>query len=411
MNILFVTPYLPYPPISGGRIQTFLRLLYLKKKGHTVFLLTFAKSEEEVHILELKDILDDVCAVVPRSDFMKTRYLFRKSLLYEIFTYDRRFDEALKGYVHGRNVDIAVFEGLGIAHYRDVVSGIPSILYEHNVEHELVDQLAAMRKSFSEILKGNWDEKVQDLYLCLFGRREKSLVRRLELRSLREFDLSITCSHRDAVILNGDSNDACQVTIPWCVEIPSKWHRPEKKNQYDLVFVGSMHWEPNRDAVLWFTKEVFPLIREKMKNVRLLIGGSYMSNGMHALDNKRDIIVTGFVPDTSKFLIDADIFVAPIRFGGGVKVKIIDAMSYGVPVITTTKGAEGLEARHGEHFLIADSPKEFVENIRLLIENVELRRSLGIKAREYVLEHHDINRGIELLEEYLLRVCTGGRIT
>jgi glycosyltransferase involved in cell wall biosynthesis len=136
-----------------------------------------------------------------------------------------------------------------------------------------------------------------------------------------------------------------------------------------------------------------------------------MSNGMHALDNKRDIIVTGFVPDTSKFLIDADIFVAPIRFGGGVKVKIIDAMSYGVPVITTTKGAEGLEARHGEHFLIADSPKEFVENIRLLIENVELRRSLGIKAREYVLEHHDINRGIELLEEYLLRVCTGGRIT
>jgi glycosyltransferase involved in cell wall biosynthesis len=409
MNILFVTPYLPYPPISGGRLQTFLRLLHLKKRGHSVFLLTFAQSEEEARILELKDILDDVRAIVSMSDFMKIRYLFRKSLLYEIFTYDRRFGEALRGYVYGRNVDVAVFEGLGVAHYRNAVPGIPCILYEHNVEHDLVDQLA-MRKTFLDILKGNRDEKMQDLYMCLFGRREKSLVRRLELRSLRGFDLFITCSDRDAAILKGDINNASHVTIPWCVEIPSKWHRPEEKDLYDLVFVGSMQWEPNKDAVLWFTKEVFPLVREKVRNVRLLIAGSHMSEAMHALDNKRDIIVTGFVPDISKFLLDTDIFAAPIRFGSGVKVKIIEAMSYGVPVITTTKGAEGLKACHGEHFLVADSPEEFVENIRLLVGNMELRRSLGMKAREYVSEHHDVNRVMELFEEQLLHVCTGGRI-
>lgn len=405
MNVLFVTPYLPYPPISGGRLQTFLRLKYFKKRGHSVFLMTFALEDECDGILELKGHIDDIKYVYPRTDLSKIKHLAKKSLLYEIFTYNRSFGENLKSFSEDREIDIAVFEGLGVAQYRDSIPGVPSVLYEHNVEYEIVDQLvSSLRRSPLMILNGKVDEKLRNLWFFFFGEREKRLVRKFELNALKKFNLLITCSERDADILKKDLKDTPNLTIPWCVEIPDKFTKIANRRIYNLVFVGSMQWVPNRDAIIWFVKEVFPLIKRELNNIKLIIVGSYMSKDIQAFNNKEDIVVKGFVPDISKIWLETDIFIAPIRFGSGVNVKVIEAMSYGIPVITTSMGAEGIEAINGEHFIISNTPEEFLHDIKFLIKNPEIRKYIGGKARKYVLQYHSIDKVIDSFEDTLMDV-------
>ena len=408
MNVLFITPYLPYPPISGGRLQTFLRLKYLKHKGHRVFLLTLARSEEYFFILELKKIIDDVCCIYIKKDITKIFDLFRKSLLYEIFTYDKDFNYNAKKFLKDKTIDIAFFEQLGVAQYSHCTSPIPTILYEHNVEYEIVEQQVSSLRHFpSKIWQEGWDKKFVDIYLYLFGRREQKLVGDLESRAFCTFDLCLTCSEKDARMLRNHSYGAPAVTIPWCIEEPPVFHEPSKKDCYNLVFIGSMNWEPNKDAITWFVKDVFPLVRTKLKNTKLLIAGSNMSDDIRSLENEKDIVVKGYLPNISQLLLDGDISIAPIRIGGGVKVKVIEAMSYGIPVITTTKGAEGLHAVHGEHFLIANSPEEFAENITTLVKSKELRVLIGMKGREYIRRYHHVDRVIELIERCMIDLVKG----
>jgi len=137
----------------------------------------------------------------------------------------------------------------------------------------------------------------------------------------------------------------------------------ENKETYSLLFVGSMDWEPNKDAVFWFVNEILPLIDGGRHRVRLQIAGSSQSPEISRLHDGRKIIIRGFVENLSDIMAETDIFVAPIRIGSGVNVKVIEAMSYGLPVVTTSKGAEGLEVKDGEHLVICDSARDFAAGI------------------------------------------------
>jgi glycosyltransferase involved in cell wall biosynthesis len=402
MNVLFVTPYLPFPPVSGGRLQTFLRMKHLRARGHAVFLMTLALQQDFGNITELKKLIDDVGCVFVRPDLTKLKGLFRKSLLYEIFTLDRRFGKAASLFAGRNAIDVAVFEGLGTAQYRDWIPRIPSVLYQHNVEHEITGQLAAyVRRSPLKLVKGGAGEVMRNLYLWFFGRKETELVRIFESGSLNKFDRVVACSERDADILRKEAPGTSIVTIPWAVRRPEGFWQPGEKGVRDLVFVGSMTWEPNRDAVLWFANEIFPLLRKSRVKTRLVIAGSGMTKEVACLDNGSDIIVKGFVPDIAGFLLDADVFVAPLRLGSGVNVKVLEAMACGLPVVTTPKGAEGIGTGDGGYFAVASTPEEFVHAVESLLRNRDSARSMGTKAREYIAAHHDIDAVIGAFEEVL----------
>ena len=406
MNILFVVPYVPYPPISGGRLQTFLKLKHVKIRGHAVFLQICAFMSDRPYINELAAYIDDIETIFVRPDWSKLKHFFMKSLLYEIFTYQKGMSERLRIFAMHKKVDVAVFEGLGVAQYRDSIPDIPSILYEHNVEYEVVQQhVAAIRKSPLKVVQGTMSEKLRNCYLLFGGAIEQKLVKQFELNSLKEFQVILTCSERDAMILRKDTgNVICPEMIPWGVELPVHYHRPRQKEPFCIVFVGSMTWEPNKDGITWFVTEIFPLVRRGQQKVRLIVAGSGMTREISRLRNREDIIIKGFVPDISEILLDADIFVAPIRFGGGVNVKILEAMSYGIPVVTTSKGAEGLTAVHKKDFLVADTPEEISGYIKYLLDNLEERESIGQNAREYIAGHHNIERVTDLFEQVICKV-------
>jgi len=144
-----------------------------------------------------------------------------------------------------------------------------------------------------------------------------------------------------------------------------------------FLFVGTMCYEPNVDAVRFFANAIFPLIRRHEPNARFLIVGHDPTEAVLALKSIPGITVTGTVPSVEDYLRQATVFVAPVRFGGGTRIKILEAMAYGRAVVSTTVGAEGIEVESGKHLLLADRPADFAASCLLLLNDASLRERIG----------------------------------
>jgi glycosyltransferase involved in cell wall biosynthesis len=205
----------------------------------------------------------------------------------------------------------------------------------------------------------------------------------LEFLKLRRFERSLhklpyefcVCSETDRQLLPPETKTW---VIPNGIDIPVRAAAPQTTiRKPSLVFVGTMSYAPNVDAVLCFVREVLPLIREKVPKVQFLIVGRDPTSAVKDLHDGISVIVTGTVPDVSEFLFAATAFVAPIRFGGGTRIKILEAMAYAKAIVSTGIGAEGLQVRSGQHLLIADAPKDFASACVRVLEDESLRERLG----------------------------------
>lgn len=151
----------------------------------------------------------------------------------------------------------------------------------------------------------------------------------------------------------------------------------------DLVFVGSMDWQPNVDGVTWFFNEVFPLIRAKRPQTKVAIVGRTPPPSVAALP----ALVTGTVPDVRPYLWGTAVSIVPLRIGGGTRLKIYESMAARVPVVSTTIGAEGLAIAHGRNILLADSPQDFGQSCLDLLDNADRRATLAEAAWQQVATH------------------------
>ena len=176
-----------------------------------------------------------------------------------------------------------------------------------------------------------------------------------------------------------------------------------------LVFVGSMDWMPNEDAIRWFAAEIFPAVQESIAGVRLVVVGRSPSAGLRELASRNAAIeITGTVADVRPYLAAASLSVVPLRVGGGTRLKIYEAMAAGVPVVSTAIGAEGLPLRSGEHLLIADSAAEQVSAIRALLEDPAYAAALAARALAFVREHCSWEAAAERFIAHCVRRPVGG---
>jgi glycosyltransferase involved in cell wall biosynthesis len=159
---------------------------------------------------------------------------------------------------------------------------------------------------------------------------------------------------------------------------------PEGNREPILLFVGSMFYEPNVDAVRFFTRRVLPLIRREIPGVKFLIVGKDPRPSVRQLHDGKSVIVTGTVPEVAEYLHRAAAVVVPIRFGGGTRIKILEALAYRKAVVSTRVGAEGIDVQSGEHLLLADSPEDFAGACTLLLKDGTLRQRLGEEGFQLV---------------------------
>ena len=177
-----------------------------------------------------------------------------------------------------------------------------------------------------------------------------------------------------------------------------------------IVFTGYYTDEPNRDAVMWFSHSVWPRLKAKYPDLTFYVVGPGPRPDMLELARKDPrIIVTGEVDDIRPYLARARIFVCPNRLGSGMRGKILQAMASGVPVVSTTLGAEGISIQQGENGFFADKPRIMAQTIDLLLSDPLLQANVAKRAREMVVERFSWDRGIDLLETVLHEVVEGGR--
>lgn len=237
------------------------------------------------------------------------------------------------------------------------------------------------------------------------ARMEEAAAQRcaaLEDDVLRDFDRVYVCSERDKNELQGRSIAQVGV-LPNAVPIPHPAGSKRVNTPFTFLFVGTLGYYPNEDAVRYFCRDVVPLIRQAAsEDFRVTILGAGATRAIQKLTRKPQVRVIGAVPDVAPWYRDADAVVAPIRAGGGTRIKILEAFSYRRPVVSTSIGIEGIDARDGEHVLVGDTPDAFAERCVQLMSDPHLAVRLATNAYALFLRSYTpeaVTRALAALSE------------
>jgi glycosyltransferase involved in cell wall biosynthesis len=180
--------------------------------------------------------------------------------------------------------------------------------------------------------------------------------------------------------------------------------RTMKKKPKSLVFLGSMDWMPNIDAMLWFCRDIFPALKNRIPELTLSVVGRNPSAEIKQLAKIPGVEITGTVDDVKPYMGSAEVMIVPLRVGGGTRVKIFEGMAAGLPIVSTRIGAEGLPVRDGENVFLADTPAEIADKISLLLQGAELRGKMGTNAAQFVTENYSWESATKIFEGYCRKV-------
>ena len=238
----------------------------------------------------------------------------------------------------------------------------------------------------------------------LADRDHAEMVRNCEMDIYEKADLVLTVSEEDGRVLRDEGLKGDIDVIPNIHDIhplvPHVW-----SGKLELIFVGSYKWAPNIDAMLYFRQEVLPLLRQKVPRFRLRIVGSAPTDDIKALVSE-DVEVVGFVEETAPYLLSSDISIAPLRYGGGIKGKVGEAQAHGLPVVTTSIGAEGFGFNVGTDVLVGDTPQAFVDAIASLWQDNDLYDRVRKNGWNYINTRYSVDAVDHLIAPIFERLAT-----
>lgn len=414
MRILMLAPYPPFPPQSGGalRIYNLVRGLSIH---HEVWCLTCVADDEQHEALQP---LRGLCRVVtvrgllPRSIARRAWSTLTARLPdMALRNASPAYGAALQTLVQGQRFDVVQAESIEMGNYglmaRSASSKPLLVLDEFNAEYvlqrraALTDLQRTLRSRSPRALVGGSYSLVQWRKLLAY---ERSL--------LQAYDRVLAVSSEDRTALHKIAPRTEIDIIPNGVDTTyfNAARRPTS-GWHDLVFTGTLNFRPNIDAVLWFANEVFPRIKMQQPDARFVIVGKNPSPAILALHTNTDICVHSNVPDVRPFIAEAAAYVVPMRMGGGVRLKVLEALSMQVPVISTSMGAEGVEGGYdGTHVVLADDAAQFARRVVDVINDSALAQRLGAAGRQLALERYDWRVIVPRLEQIYKANRSGARV-
>jgi len=396
LRILIVTPYLPHSRIgmAGGLlIRDMIR--YLARK-HRVSLLSMVSQGEDKYVSELEQICDRVETVkflriygaTTREKLvlvwdrtMKFISSLCSSTPYFVKKYwSPQFAACLENITNEEAFDIVQLEFTQFAQYRPFIKAKAVILDEHDVSFvPRFREYRLTRSPFKRFYRNmewlkcmNFEISIGEQFNQIFVRSEN------DRNVLKTFNPKLNTS----ILLHGVGLENIS---PINVEIEEE----------SVAFMGSYSHRPNVDAVIYFKDHIVPVIEKIKPNIKIYLIGKNEEFLPRLPDN---FVITGFCEDLAAILGKCQIFVAPLTWGGGVKVKLLHAMALGRPVVTTPVGAEGLDVEHGVHLLIAKNPEEFARYVIDLLDNPQLRHRIAHAGLEKVRERYGWERIIADIE-------------
>jgi len=405
MRILWLKSDLLLPLDKGGKLRTW-HLMRQLARHHAITFLAYADPDQPAADIEGMRAVASEVITVPRRDPAKGTMAFyldaARHLLdprpYAVAKYESAsYKAAVMRTLARTRYDLIVCDFLPPVVNLPAQLPCPAVLFTHNVESEIWRRHASTAASTTRRV--------------LYGMQHRRMCR-FEARALSRFDgvLAVSDADRDtfARLYPGTVRHPVHV-VPTGVDTQffSPWRSdddgPSPVGSRALVFTGSMDWLPNEDAMVFFCREVLPLIRAEEPEVTLAIVGRAPTPAVLRLAELPGVSVTGRVDDVRPAMAEAAVYVVPLRIGGGTRLKIFEAMAMAKAVVSTTVGAEGLPVTAGEHLMLADEPRGFARAVVRLLRDVDRRRALEQAARQLVVAKYDWAAVAGDLEEALMR--------
>ena len=380
MNILFFANLIPYPLDNGGKIKTFSTIEALSRE-HTIDLVCFYEKE---NIIEAKKVLEKYCRKVILVPIKVTTrenmtYMMKKAIgcLFSKFPlivykyWSKEMRKTVAGLVAENHYDVTYFNYLQIYTYKDVIRKISPnmkfVLDMQNCETRIFQRHAHETNNF-----------LKQVYLLL----ESYKLSLFEKHAVQNTDRLIVLSDEDQTALEElCGNKLLCAVIPIAVKEPGYVKTiDDAKEDIDILFLGTLTWAPNNEGMIWFMQKVMPMLNDKLRFHLYVVGKNPSSELKSLVEKYSNITLTGYVDEVRPYYEKCDFLVVPLFVGSGQRVKIIEAFSYGMPVVSTSIGAEGLDCVDGENILIADSEMEFTEKIVQLCDK-KLQRKLSENGR------------------------------
>ncbi|MBN2400225.1 MAG: glycosyltransferase [Candidatus Aminicenantes bacterium] len=373
MNVLFMAPFPPLPESSGSRMRAMTVLHSLA--GHNLFLVAFCGVEESMDPAALRKIFAEVHVFSPPKIGLGRVFInhfsFKPLLAKRFFL--KAVRKKIRQLVRERHIDLVIAETLLMAEYFRGLTGPRLILDEHNLEY-----IRAARR-IPTACNG-----FKKFYYYLIMQR----LRYHELKVVNAVDICLTCSAEDAATIGRWCPDKRIMDVPNSIDTSYFQPVAGRQDPRRIVFTGTMWYEPNVDAMRFFCRKILPVIRQKLADVALIIVGDKPTAEVFDLGRESGITVTGFVPDIRPFLAEASVFVAPLRMGSGTRLKILGAMAMGVPVVSTSIGAEGICVQNGMNISIADTVPDFADSVLRILCDPVWQKKLAAGGRKLVLEKY-----------------------
>lgn len=385
MKILWLSQNLPYPPKTGV-LQRNYNLIREASRFAEIHLIAILKRDilpgydADLALEKLREICASVAVIELPTETSRARFawvLFKSLFTRLPFTVNwaesRTLADAVRNARRREHFDLAYFDTISLAPYRHLLAGVPAALNHHNIESSLFDRRIAFERN-----------PLKRFYL----RQEVRKLAAYEAEVAAQFDVNVTVSELDAGRLKAICPGARTAVVANGVDVEYFAARTAESEPGHLVMVSGMNWFPNRDAAIHMAEDIWPLVARALPQCRLTIVGTSPPPEVVTLAGRDpQVAFTGFAQDVRPHIERAQIYLCPMRDGGGTRLKILDALSMSRPIVATTMALEGIAVAPEREVLVADSPDEFLRQIRRLVEDPALGRRLAASGRAFVERH------------------------
>ena len=406
MNVLVLSPYAPWPPYGGGTMRIF-QLLRGIASQHNVICLSFVSQSAFIVECAAQLAPATLVAVVgpaPRTLRQRAWQMLISPLPdMALRNRDDTYTAHLTQILDTHHIDVVIAFSIEMAPYLQVVRqrGIATVFDEFNAEY-IIQKRAALTDA----------RHPRRWHAALYSLVQWAKLQRFEAHAVAQADAVTVVSHDDAAMLQRLIPTLYATVIPNGVDTNFFARTAVTATHYSrptIVFSGTLDYRPNVDAVRWFVHEVMPLIRHHVADVDFVVVGRRPTAELYTMQAAGLVTLTGEVVDTRPYLCGAAVYVVPMRIGGGVRLKVLEAMSLALPIVSTTLGVEGIDALPAQCWVRADTPQSMAQ----AISDMLLQHGLTTASRDFVVAHYDwqviIPRLLSLLDAVVSQRA-GGRV-
>ncbi|MDP4288758.1 MAG: glycosyltransferase family 4 protein [Bacteroidota bacterium] len=403
MTILQLAPRMPYPLTDGGAIGICSITKWLKRLGHEVTLITFPLDSKQATDEAINDLGQYADVRLIKKPLHPRWCVLLRTLVRGAYPIERRqipeMYRLIESTIGQKSFDIVHVDHSHMGPYGLWIKdryGLPIVLREHNFEALIYERYAERETN-----------PVKSYLARLHGGR----LKREEARFLTNFDAVAAISQEDVAAMKQVAPEGKYRVIPAGVDIEYFKPRNSEEDPNSILSLGTLEWDPNFDATRYFLDAIFPIILQRRPATVLHIVGFSGERILPFLQRfGQSVQVHGRVPDVRDYLARAAVLVVPLRIGGGMRLKLLEAFAAGKAIVSTSIGAEGNEGKDGIHLWIRDGAESFADAVVRLLSDSAARQSLGINAHELAVTRygwdHVVSEFVKLSEEVLRNRAT-----